>query len=236
MYYLYTTGQGNIYPIEFSYKFLKTTNIIYNYKKITGLCNSCNNFNNSGGCPPLAPKFAEVAGKKQYSIIICAKLKSKYKTEKVKKSNNYYIHYRSQDVILSHLLTNLGYEIRDSYKNKYSILFLNNGYCMGCSSKCNFKKGENYCLNPKRRTYSLEATGVNVEKTLKEQFNVKLQWYNRENYREVDYMVKVIGFFYNNKSLHNIIRDNFISHLNNLKFTKYRIGSKDFIKKLSNLK
>ena len=225
MYYLYTTGQGKTYPVEMGYQFIDSKDIVYNYEEITALCSSCGNFNKGGGCPPLAPKFEKISENKDFGIIIYAKLDSIYKPEKVKKNNNYYIHYRFQDVILSNLLTKLGYMIRDDFED---MLFLNNGYCMGCRSKCNFKKGENTCLKPERRTFSLEATGINVERTLKEQFDITLQWYNKENYQEIDYMVKAIGLFYKNREYDQKIDQFFLNYLNSLSSTKYKIGTSIF--------
>jgi predicted metal-binding protein len=221
--YLYTTGNGKTYPIEMDYKFIESKNYVYDYDQITSLCEGCGNYHQGGGCPPLAPKFDDIIKTKRYSIMIYAKLLSKYKSEGVKNSNNYYIHYRFQDIILSNLLTNLGYTIRDDYNN---LVFLNNGFCMGCSKKCSFKLGENICRNPKKRTFSLEATGVNVEKTLKNEFGIELQWYNKENYRDIDFMVKSIGLFYADKEISQKIENRFIEYLNSLKSTKNKIESK----------
>ena len=97
---------------------------------------------------------------------------------------------------------------------------------MGCSKKCSFKLGENICRNPKKRTFSLEATGVNVEKTLKNEFGIELQWYNKENYTDIDFMVKSIGLFYADKEINQKIENRFIKYLNSLKSTKNKIESK----------
>jgi len=103
---------------------------------------------------------------------------------------------------------------------------------MGCNSRCNFKQGKDYCANPERRTYSLESTGVDVEKTLEDHFSITLEWYNRENYDDIKYMVKAIGLFYNDNVLNEVIDNDFISHLNSLKSTKYQIGSRIYEEKL----
>ena len=77
---------------------------------------------------------------------------------------------------------------------------------MGCGSKkCAFKKGEGRCRNPKRRTFSLEATGINVEATLHHIFGLKLQWYTNENYQQVEYMTKAVGFFCKSRDEQNSI-------------------------------
>jgi predicted metal-binding protein len=194
--YDYRTNSGKIYPLEIGIKFIESKEIIHDYSLITNLCRTeCKNFNFAGGCPPRAPKFEDIQSEYKYSVLMYAKLYSSYKSVKVKQSNRYYIHYRSQDIILHNCLTKQGYTVMRNFTSNEAI-FLNNGYCMGCGSKrCAFKSGENICKQPKRRTFSLEATGINVAETLKSTFGIELQWYNKENYQHVEYMIKVVGFF-----------------------------------------
>jgi predicted metal-binding protein len=193
--YLYRTHNGNEYPVELGFANISVKEISYDYEYITGLCRQgCKNFNHSGGCPPFAPTFEDIAGQYCDAILVFARLHSRYKTQRVWRSNNYYIHYRFQDIILSNFLNKMGQKIREMFAPK--IYFLGNGYCTGCGSRrCAYKEGVKKCRFPQKRTFSLEATGINVEKTLKDVFDLELEWYNRSNFRQVSYLTKAVGFF-----------------------------------------
>lgn len=208
--YLYKTYNGNEYPVELGFANISAEEVSCDYEYITGLCRQgCKNFNHSGGCPPFAPAFENIAEEYSSAILVFARLHSRYKTWRVWQSNNYYIHYRFQDIILSNLLNKMGKWIRELFAQK--IYFLGNGYCAGCGNrKCAYKEGVKKCRFPQKRTFSLEATGVNVEKTLKNVFGIELEWYNRNNFRQVNYLTKAIGFFCCN----SVIRDEVRVYLN----------------------
>jgi len=225
-------GQNLVYILNRKFN---SEDISYDYDLISGLCmNSCKNYGKAGGCPPKAPKYECIKKDYPFSVLIYAKLLSKFKSIKVRKSNSYYIHYRSQDVILSNLLTKLGYQIKVAFGS--NIVFLNNGYCMGCGNKkCNYKIGNESCKNPEKRTYSLEATGINVTTTVKELFEIDLQWYNNKNCHEIEYMCKVIGIFCEDRPTQNDILNSMICNLNKLPSTKFHINSHDFDVRLDGL-
>ncbi len=220
MRYIYSTQNGNDYPIELKSSFISSNEVVHDYARITNYCKTgCKNFNNGGGCPPRAPMFNQIADQFPYGYIICAIFSSKWKPQKVKESTSQYIHFRFQDVILSKFLTNLGYTIKERLGS--GVFFLNNGYCMGCGNKrCNFKSGEDVCKNPHKRTFSLEATGVDVEATLTNIFDLKLQWYKNKNYNEVQYMAKSIGLFVDSKEKQTLIHESLRNCLQVLPSTK----------------
>jgi len=224
MWYIYSSNQGTHYPLEIKYSIIDSAVITHDYHRITNYCRTgCKNYDRGGGCPPKAPQFNHISAKYPYGLIICAILSSKWKSEKVKASKSPYIHFRSQDIILSKFLTNLGYCLRDC---GIANVFLNNGYCMGCDNKkCSFKVGEQFCRNPLKRTYSLEATGVDVQATIANLFGFNLQWYRKNNYNDVEFMAKSIGLFSTTpleaKNVHNCI----IQCLQRIPSTKYKIGS-----------
>lgn len=232
---IYSTQNGNHYPLEIKSSLISSNEVVHDYTRITNYCKTgCKNFNSGGGCPPKAPAFSKIAEQFPYGYIICAIFSSKWKPQKVKESTSQYIHFRFQDVILSKFLTNLGYTIKEHIGS--GCLFLNNGYCMGCGNKkCSFKSGENICKNPQKRTFSLEATGVDVEATLANIFDLKLQWYKNKNYNEVQYMAKSIGLFVDSKEKQTLIHESLCDCLQTLPSTKIKIGSNEYTAKLSSL-
>lgn len=227
--YIYTTKDDKSYPCDIFYKTIATKEIVFDYEYITDLCRKgCKNFNVGGGCPPKAPRFDELIPNYPEGVLICARLLSVYKPVKVRNSNSPYIHYRFQDIILARLLTLLGNEIRQRWQETY---FLNNGFCSGCK-KCNFKIGYNFCRQPDKRTFSMEATGINVERTLQNVFGIELQWYNKENYRDVDYMVKAIVILTKTAAQSQLIAKDLTNILNCLDSTKYKIGTAEYVQLL----
>jgi predicted metal-binding protein len=219
MHYIYSTSKGNRYPIELGFKSITSNELISDYNRVIGYCQKgCKNYNYAGGCPPFAPNFELLRKIYPFGFIIYARLFSEFKPDKVKSSQKVYIHYRFQDIILSNLLTNLGYELVK--RNRKPIFFLNNGYCMGCGNKkCNFKLGNKFCANPNRRTFSLEACGVDVEASLKEIFNIELQWYSESNFNTVEHMTKAIALLCIDRRQQNEIASSLVECLNNLKST-----------------
>lgn len=232
MWYIYSTLQGKHYPLEIKFSLIDSSCVIHDYHRITGYCQTgCKNYNQGGGCPPKAPQFSHIAAKYPYGLIICATLSSQWKPEKVKKSKSKYIHFRFQDVILSKFLTNLGYSLR-GYGGT-DVFFLNNGYCMGCGNKrCSFKAGEQFCRYPLKRTYSLEATGVDVQATISNLFGFELQWYRNNNYNDVQFMAKSIGLFAKTPLDQKYIQDSVVNCLQGLTSTKYKLGSNEYEEKL----
>ncbi|MDD2498353.1 MAG: DUF2284 domain-containing protein [Desulfitobacteriaceae bacterium] len=234
MWYIYSTQNGNHYPLELKYSSISSDEVVHDYARITNFCKTrCKNFNNGGGCPPKAPMFSRIAEQFPYGFIICAVFSSKWKPQRVKESTKPYIHFRFQDIILSRFLTSLGYTMKDRIGS--GIFFLNNGYCMGCGNKkCSFKSGEDFCKNPQKRTFSLEATGVDVEATLANLFGLKLQWYKNKNYNEVQYMAKSIGVFVDSKEKQTLLHESLCDCLQVLPSTKIKMGSDEYRDSLRN--
>lgn len=185
---IYKAHNGNQYPIELYYEEIDSTDICYEPEKIECLCKQgCRNYGKSGGCPPLAPKFPQIIKfSDKYSLII-AKFNSQFKPEKVKNCNNRAIHWKFQDGILARFMDRLGKDL----VFRFGGMYLGTGYCMGCpGKKCAIKLGDP-CRRPNRRTFSLEATGINVVKTVKSVFNEDFYWYSKNN-TDVPYMMKCI--------------------------------------------
>lgn len=176
----YVTADGkNKYPIKVGYKKINFDDIVYDPTYIRSLCEvGCKNYNHAGGCPPFSPLFETLHRKGQSLFLVYGTFYPEFKTEKVKKSESAYIHFRLQDQILSRLFYNLGLCLTE----KTGCIFLGTGFCMGCGSKkCSYKEGILDCRNPTRRSYSMESTGINVEATLKETVEVQLYWYGKNS-------------------------------------------------------
>lgn len=185
---IYNTGSGNSYPIEVNWSIVPYETIAYEPEAVEQLCKKgCKNYGKSGGCPPYAPKFEQFYENNKKYILLTGKFYSKYKTDKVKACKNRAIHWKFQDVVLARFSDRVGRALSHDLQGE----FFSTGYCMGCpGKKCAIKLNE-ACRNPERRTFSMEATGINVVKTVKRNFGEDFFWYSKENF-DVPYMMKAI--------------------------------------------
>ncbi|MDK2888442.1 MAG: hypothetical protein PWP72_1320 [Thermoanaerobacter sp.] len=191
--YIYRSqSSGNIYPLEIGNLLCRAQDLVYEPEIVWAACaKGCSNFGSAGGCPPRSPKLEKIASPDDPVWLIYCRFWSKFKHENVLKSRNPAVHWKFQDAILSRFLANIGYKLAPLLKGS----FLSTGYCMGCGGKkCNFKLGLDSCRNPHRRTFSMEATGINVVETIKKLFGIKLYWYSKGN-TDIPYMLKCIAVF-----------------------------------------
>lgn len=184
MWVIYTGQNGSHYPLEVDYRLIRTTDIRHDYERITSYCrDGCPDYA-SGGCPPFAPPLPRIAEKYPYGIMIYAKFLSRFKPSELAWDD-----FSLQDVVLSDMLGQLGYAI---LARGGPLFFLNCGHCRGCGDlPCSVKEGDEDCRKPESRAYSIAATGVDVSATLKEVFNIDLQWIKAG--QEVEYTIKVMA-------------------------------------------
>jgi predicted metal-binding protein len=229
-YFYYSKSSQIIYPLEIAMHSITSRELTLDYDRVTGLCREgCANFGQSGGCPPIAPRFDSITSPAQKGILIYTKFLSLFKPPKVAQSNNIAIHWKFQDGILARFLDNVGW----SMLGEFGGIFLSSGYCMGCpGKKCGFKTDSRSCHNPQRRTYSLEATGIDVVGSLWKLARENFYWY-KKGVTDIPYMLKCIGFFPSNSLL--IKENHLIDVLNNLNSCWLRIGSQSYLKEILNL-
>lgn len=187
----YKTLSGSIYPLEVFAGYCVFSDIVYDPDYIRGLCKGgCSNYGVGGGCPPRAPLLENILGDKQSLLLICAKFYCEHKPPKVREAKNRAIHWKFQDAILARFMNDLGWRLTQPLEG----FFLGTGYCMGCpGKKCNYKLGNNFCRNSKRRTFSMESTGINVVATVKNLFDEDFHWYTKST-PDIPYMMKCILF------------------------------------------
>ena len=177
--YEYRTRNNNIYPLEVGMAVCRIGDLTYDPDTVRGLCKTgCKNYGIAGGCPPRAPKLLDIVEEKHPVWLVYCRFWSVFKPPKVAASKNTALHWKFQDGIVSRFLVKVGHDLVDKIEGS----FLSTGYCMGCPGrKCNFKLGYGYCRNPAKRTFSMEATGINVVDTVKKVFGLQMHWYYRGN-------------------------------------------------------
>lgn len=217
MWIIYTDSQGRDFPLEIGYRVIESARISHDYDRITGYCrDGCPDYG-SGGCPPHAPAYSEVAANHPYVILIYAKFLSRFKPSHLAAED-----FSLQDTVLSDFLNQLGYEILAEHED--GLFFLTCGHCQGCGQEiCSYKQGQASCRRPERRAYSIAAAGVDVAPTLKNIFDIDLQWIKGEN--QAEYIIKVMGLLSTNADLPMLVASQLSVALNKLDCLKWKIDS-----------
>lgn len=188
MIYIYNTIKGNQYPIEIFLNFIRKKDIVYDPIRIEKYCHDgCRNYGKSGGCPPFAPKFEKILRGIEECALILGMFDSKYKPPKVQACTNRAIHWKFQDAVLANCMDKIGRHLQE----KCGLNYLGTGYCMGChGKKCAIKEGKP-CRYPNKRTFSMEATGIDVVQTVQNIFQRRFFWYTKGN-NNIPYLMKCI--------------------------------------------
>lgn len=184
----YTTSSSTTYPLTFGFALISSEKIEYEQHETTKFCeNGCKLYARNGGCPPFAPSFNGVCGKE--ILVLFARLATSDYPPRVL-SGNYYVRWNFVETFLTPLTNKIGKNIASEMNG----FFLSSGNCHGCRPKgCVVKKGEK-CVSPLARTYSLEATGVFVDRLMKKYFEIDLEWWDSTKPNFIPrYMHKVIS-------------------------------------------
>lgn len=224
MWIIYTDPQDRDFPMEVGYRVIESARISHDYDRITGYCqDGCPDYG-SGGCPPHAPAWSEVAAIHPHGILIYAKFLSRFKPSYLAADD-----FSLQDTVLSDFLNQLGYAILAEYEG--DLFFVTCGHCQGCGEEsCSYKQGEASCRRPERRAYSIAAAGVDVTPTLKNVFDIDLQWIKGEN--QAEYIIKVMGLFSADADLPMLIASQLSVVLNKLACLKWKLDSPEARKTL----
>jgi predicted metal-binding protein len=217
MWIIYTDPHHPHIPLEIGYRVIKSARICHDYDRITGYCrDGCPDYG-SGGCPPHAPAIAEAAQKNPHAILIYARFLSRFKPVEIARDD-----FSVQDNVLSNFLNQLGYAVMADYKDY--LFFMTCGHCQGCGEEaCSYILGEENCRHPQRRAYSVAGTGIDVTATLKDVFDITLQWNRGE--KQAEYIIKVIGLLSQEAGMPTMIGQQLIAVINRLECIKWPVGS-----------
>lgn len=185
----YKSGSGNIMSLTVYGKLFDRNDIPLDepgrYCNHNGI--DCGGYN--GGCPPYAPRFDKVKPSLSYFYVICVEFDMAWAYLYAGKPTPYFMLSYADRLTMFYIQRAVQY-------------FENNGFyalgasnCPGCSPKnCTVTRGGK-CSNPKKRRFSLEATGVECHTLHKKLFNENLPWW----YRTVDlipaFMYRYAGVF-----------------------------------------
>jgi len=190
---VHVTGSGNEYPMDVNHIVVPPKQVILLEGNKADYCVGCSNHEKNGGCAWCAPDFEKLA--KNYPLFHIFSLQSTYDT--IKKFDKMAIFHRLSS--LERLMANIMNKLGDKYVENVTAksYLISQGNCRSCRSVgCVVGNGEK-CSHPTWRRYSLEATGINVVKTVEEQLGLVLQWYERGTSELPDHMTRVAGVLTN---------------------------------------
>lgn len=161
-------------------------------------CGPCKGYN--GGCPGYAPRVDKFPSKYDHAVIMWLHIDMAWaihygtpNTLPGKGRSRPFRHLRYAD----RLTDNLMHRIRKATKEVIGkSISLSLGNCEGCSStkQCTVIQGEK-CRNPKDRTFSVEATGIDVDELFRAHYGERMPWYMKTTYAIPTYMSRCMIFF-----------------------------------------
>jgi predicted metal-binding protein len=155
----------------------------------------CPNFGKKYSCPPFSPKF-ELLGK-NYSYMFIAILWIDLNTIKSTEYNKIRI---ANSVMKSRMD-----KMMRIIEQKNGLLYMSNGSCRLCRS-CACKKGLP-CKFPLKKRYSLESTGIDVNKISEAKFGKKLLWYDKISSKAPEYTCVISALFCNKDNFEELKKD-----------------------------
>ena len=201
----YKTGSGNIMAIT-------TYGVIFHRHSIPvgepGLyCNNngivCGGYN--GGCPPYSPAFDKLKKSMPYFYVICVEFDMAWASKYAGRRTGYFVLSYADRLTMNY--------IQRAIKHFESLGYYTVGAsnCPGCHPKdCTVTRGGK-CSKPKKRRFSMEATGVECQVLHQRMFDDVLPWW----YRTVNYvparMYRYAGVFTADKlDVMDVILENFV--------------------------
>lgn len=143
----------------------------YESEKIEIACKEgCSNYGNKWSCPPYSKAFLDIEKKYSKAFLLCFSTEMNYYSD----VKNMYLAVKAANVTLKTLIERCARSIEE-YTNGYSLL---SGSCRLCKPcQC---KNKHPCKHPDKMRYSMEATGLNVQKVCFDFLKHRLLWYKNK--------------------------------------------------------
>lgn len=141
-------------------------------EEIRNCCKTgCVNYGKKWSCPPYSKKFSAVVKSKGHDVVIV--IVGYINLCDMEYISNPYQQVKAANMILKSKCEKIARNLESEF-NGYSLLSGSCNLCKPCQKKRNLP-----CKKPTMMRYSLESTGVNVEKLLEKNCRHKLLWYKK---------------------------------------------------------
>lgn len=189
------SGTHEVYPLEVNIFNINAALLPCDYEKTLQACQSgCDSYQVNGGCPPYSPAYQELSGQYNYALILYYKLHLSDFPVKLETGLEYMNWSFTESFLPRLLLSTL-----HSLAKRVCGFVLGSGHCIGCK-RCNYLGENKACRKPERRTYSLEAVGVNIVELMEQYSDSPLVWLNQgEGVNIPDYQLRVGAVLHNHQ-------------------------------------
>ena len=128
-------------------------------------CEACHKFGKNFACPPHSPYFPNYLEKQSYAKVLCVRMPQEYFKDVIQEKIYRECFRTARRILVEKLL---------SYRNQ-GYLVAGSGFCLACDV-CAVEEGEEKCIKPNKKVYSLESIGVNLTTLTKSCFGFELEW------------------------------------------------------------
>ena len=189
----YRTGSGNdmsllveIFPIN-----RHDVPLLTEYEQVK-FCGDCKGSN--GGCPGFAPRFEWLRSKCEDFIVVTISIDMIWPIMYATPRDGWVGRRVLKQLVYADRLTDCyGHRMLKAVRKDGHVLDMGN--CPGCRpSRCTVIRGEK-CRLPKKRTFSMEAVGVDCDELHKMFYGEQLPWYYKGTSKIPAYMTRYIGIF-----------------------------------------
>ena len=169
-------------------KLFTDVTILHNYfeeDQIEKACKEgCVNYGKKWSCPPFSKSFLSLEKNYTSACMICFSTEMEYYAD----VKNKYLAVKAANVTLKSLVEKSARAI-ETYTDGYSLLSGSCRLCKPCQCKINRP-----CKLPDKMRYSMEATGLNVQKLCDDFLNHHLLWYTDKMLPEYTSTVALVFF------------------------------------------
>ena len=174
-------------------EFVPKADVIVDRQTFSELCKKCRNYGKKYACPPKSPGFDSICAKEGLFVVLF-----KCNLEQIKNTSEYNKIRIANSVMKSRID-----RLMRKLEAETGLRFLSSGSCRLCK-KCNLEKNLP-CKYPAKMRFSLESTGINVEKLSGALFGIPLLWYNPKNHKAPEYTCVVAGLMCDKKELPSLV-------------------------------
>jgi len=214
--YKYKT-KNNILSVNLLFDSISVSEVSFDYFQSSKLCKSgCKNYNKKYSCPPNSPSFDLLIKRRTELSLLVVKIKTDGQKEN-------YLTLKMLNSVARSIQNNFYNYIKETVNKKdIDYYLLGNGSCRSCK-KCSLQLNEK-CKKPDKISYSLEATGIDVNKLIEHTFNFKLEWYKIFNTSFPKYQCVVGGIINSN---HYFIYETFLKWYDEVLLNNERVIKSD---------
>lgn len=149
----------------------------------------CVNYDKKWSCPPCSKSYLNIENKYSSACLLCFYTDLKHYND----IKNKYLAVKAANVTLKSLVEKCARDL-EAYTGGYSLLSGSCRLCKPCQRKLNLS-----CKNPDKMRYSMEATGLNVQKICNDFLDHTLLWYKDKTLPVYTSTVALVLFNYSLK-------------------------------------